>query len=174
MRAKEAENAVGARQEPKVNGVSVDGIDGNGACAIGFFAAHDNRKFPIDKFEADFNHVAVGVIPNEVNLLVLFGGAILDGGDDFKGRGIGRGTSEDVFGVISRPPHVAGKKANFERAISESPGGRVFANPFPGGVEGSGEIGAELLRPSDGKCDRKKRNKVRRAHARECGPEAGG
>ena len=129
---------------------------------------------PIDKLESDFDHVAVGVIPDEVDLLVLFGGTVLDGGEDFKGRGLGRGTGEDVFGVISRAPHVAGKKADFERTVGEAPGRRVFANPLPGGVEGSGEIGAKPLRPGDGKCDRKKSNKVRRAHARECGPAAGG
>jgi hypothetical protein len=105
-----AADAGAGHGEAKLYVVGIEGNDFDGAGFVVFFAAHDDGELAVDELFADFDHVAVGVVPDEVDLFVLMGGVVGDrGGNLDRVIGvIGEGAEKDVFGVVGRAPHVTG------------------------------------------------------------------
>ncbi len=136
-----ATDAVLIGLEAEFDPVIVERDDGDGSGAVAFLASHDDGEPAGDEFLAEFDHVAGVVVPDEVGLFPLGGGAVTDGDADLDGLlGGGRdGVDEDVFGVIGAAPHVAGLDADFESGGAGAPGGGVFAFEGPAGGEGAEE-----------------------------------
>src|SRR2546423_726382 len=102
--------------------------DSNRARAIFLLASHDDVQLSIHQFLTDLDHVAVVIIPDQIDLLVLFGRPMLDlhGDFDFPGGGVRNRMEEHVPGVVGGSPHIPGLNSDLQRAVSHPPAFPMF------------------------------------------------